>query len=144
MNFAYVNGAFLPEGAALIPIQDRGFRFGDGAFETIALHAGRPYQFQWHMARLARGLEALRIPYDTGTIHAPARELLSKNKAQTGFLRIQITRGRGSAGSGNGGASCKGRVTRASPAPAQPENCFNPRPPCGGRQSASQAIFSHA
>ena len=98
MTFANVNGVLLPSKEAYISIHDRGFRFGDGVFETIALHNGVPYQYDWHMNRLARGLDALKISFDLSILQPFCRQLLHKNASRTGALRIQITRGCGSRG----------------------------------------------
>ncbi|HOB66279.1 aminotransferase class IV [Ottowia sp.] len=63
----YVSGEYttLPE-ARISPL-DRGFIFGDGVYEGIALYgqpgqAPRPFRFEQHMARLERSLAETRIP----------------------------------------------------------------------------------
>lgn len=93
-----LNGQFLPADAAMLPITDRGFRLGDGAFETIALIHGLPYQWRAHMDRLAGGLAALRIPMPGVDWPAIAREVIARNHATDGFLRLMVTRGAGSQG----------------------------------------------
>ena len=57
-----LNGTLLPAEEALLPVRDRGFRFGDGVFETIRLTHGVPYQWALHLARLQAGLERIE-PY---------------------------------------------------------------------------------
>lgn len=96
--FAYVNGQFVEAENAVISIQDRGLRFGDGVFETIAVHEGIPYQWELHEKRLLEGLQALRIPTEMLELKASAHELLLKNDWQNGLLRIMVTRGEGSRG----------------------------------------------
>ncbi|MES2984783.1 MAG: aminotransferase class IV [Pseudomonadota bacterium] len=93
-----LNGAFLPTREGVVPVADRGFRFGDGLFETIFLQAGTPYQWAFHLARLAQGLSALRITPPVVDWAAIARELIAKNAISDGFLRIAISRGSGSKG----------------------------------------------
>ena len=44
-----------------VPIDDRAFQYGDGLFETIAIRAGRPRLWQFHLQRLASGCERLGI-----------------------------------------------------------------------------------
>jgi branched-chain amino acid aminotransferase len=46
-----VNGRFVAADEAVLPIADRGFRFGDGVFETIRLVSGVPYQWELHIGR---------------------------------------------------------------------------------------------
>lgn len=98
MTYANVNGQLLPASEAHVSIHDRGFRFGDGAFETIALHHGVPYQYDWHITRLEKALKALKIEFDTSILQPFCRQLLNKNSAREGVLRIQVTRGCGSQG----------------------------------------------
>jgi branched-chain amino acid aminotransferase len=98
MTYLIVNGDFVLARDALISVEDRGFRYGDGVFETIAVHAGVAYQLPWHLARLSAGLAALRIVFDTTNLTKNVQDLLAKNKVSDGILRIQVTRGIGSKG----------------------------------------------
>lgn len=83
---------------ARISINDRGFRYGDGVFETIAVHQGVPYQLSWHQRRLQEGLAAIKIKCDIGGLKEQCRSLIKHNNVQDGLLRIQITRGEGGRG----------------------------------------------
>ena len=40
-RIAYVNGRYLPQRAAAVNIEDRGYQFGDGVYEVVHLHDGR-------------------------------------------------------------------------------------------------------
>ena len=93
-----LNGRFVRADRAAIALSDRGFRFGDGVFETIRLVGGVPYQWELHMARLLSGLAALKIT--PPEIHWPfyVASLIRKNKAVDGVLRIAVSRGVGSRG----------------------------------------------
>lgn len=83
---------------AFISADDRGFRYGDGVFDTMRIHGGVPYQFDWHKQRLSAGLHALRIPCDLTKLHDEVQALLQANQFKNGLLRIQVTRGRGGRG----------------------------------------------
>jgi len=96
--YCYLNGRFVKAASAKIPIQDRGFRYGDGLFETIAVYHSRPYQWDLHIARLKKGLEALEIPADISGVREAILKLLDKNKLTEATLRIAISRGSGSQG----------------------------------------------
>jgi branched-chain amino acid aminotransferase len=98
MAFACIDGRFLPALTASVPLSDRGLRFGDGAFETIAVHGGVPYQWKLHLTRLKKGLEAIGIKLPLSDTEHHALALLARNKVKEGFLRIMITRGSGSEG----------------------------------------------
>lgn len=93
-----INGQFVLADHATISVADRGFRFGDGVFETIALVDGVPYQWEAHINRLNTGLAALRITPPTVDWIGVARQLIQQNQTVEGFLRIAISRGVGSRG----------------------------------------------
>jgi len=56
-------GDWLSQGEATdnVSINDRGFQYGDGLFETIAIRSGEPRLWKYHMDRLARGCKVLGI-----------------------------------------------------------------------------------
>lgn len=93
-----LNGEFLPSMQACVPVADRGFRFGDGVFETIQLLQGVPYLWEQHLARLQAGLNALRIALPQVDWQPVARQLIQHNGSVDGFLRIAVSRGVGSRG----------------------------------------------
>lgn len=97
-QYCYIKGVLTPLEKAHISVQDRGFRFGDGVFETIAVYKGMPYQWELHMQRLKNGLQALGIPCDTDELRQPSLKLISKNRLVDATLRIAISRGVGSIG----------------------------------------------
>jgi D-alanine transaminase len=57
----YLNGEFTTLPHAKISVMDRGFIFGDGVYEVVPVYQGQLFRFEHHMARLGRGLAALRI-----------------------------------------------------------------------------------
>jgi len=91
--FTYINGEFYPADKAKISVRDRGFRVGDGCFETILIHAGIPYQLALHMERLTKSLKYLKIKAGTKTFPKIIKKTITKNKIREGFLRIAVTRG---------------------------------------------------
>jgi branched-chain amino acid aminotransferase len=98
LPYLSLNGHILPTTQAHISVQDRGFRYGDGAFETIAMVAGVPYLWEAHYARLLRGLAVLHIAVDTAYLRTHLHELSVKNNVHDGIARILVTRGCGSEG----------------------------------------------
>lgn len=81
----------------VVGIADRGFQYGDGLFETLAVARGIPLCLMDHLERLARGCRRLNIP-------EPARgPLRSEIEAvagglERGVLKIIVTRGPGGRG----------------------------------------------
>lgn len=98
MDEVSLNGKLIPRREAVISIDDRGFRFGDGAFETIRVFAGIPYLWEAHLARLVQGLAVLSIPCDPSALRDRARVLIGRHGASDCLLRIVVTRGCGSRG----------------------------------------------
>jgi branched-subunit amino acid aminotransferase/4-amino-4-deoxychorismate lyase len=97
-RFTCLNGRMVLAHRAAVSVADRGFRFGDGVFETIRIARSVPLYWDAHMDRLASGLRALRIELDIAVLEPHARTLLRKNEGVEGFLRITISRGAGSRG----------------------------------------------
>lgn len=92
---AYVNGRYLPHGAALVHVEDRGFQFADGIYEVFAVAGGRLVDCAQHLNRLHRSLAALFIPppMAPGALLTVMEQLLRRNRIGDGMLYLQITRG---------------------------------------------------
>jgi branched-subunit amino acid aminotransferase/4-amino-4-deoxychorismate lyase len=96
--YVYLNGHFVGAGNASVSVRDRGFRFGDGVFETVRVQDGHPYRLAQHLARLAEGLRLLNIAADIASLPVFCLQLIRKNAVRNGILRIVISRGEGSRG----------------------------------------------
>ena len=57
----FLNGKFLPEADAFVPLNDRGLLLGDGLFETLRVANGQPFRCAQHLERLVRGADFLKI-----------------------------------------------------------------------------------
>ena len=92
---AYVNGAYSAHGEAVVHIEDRGFQFADGVYEVWSVFGGRLADFDGHMARLHRSLNALKIdiPMSTGALGVVLRETVRRNRVRDGMVYLQVTRG---------------------------------------------------
>jgi branched-chain amino acid aminotransferase len=97
-TFIYLNNGFVKSDEAFININDRGFRFGDGVFETIRLHKGTLFKIDIHLERLKQSLQSIKIEFDTSKLKQICINLVNKNSADNGFVRISISRGVGSIG----------------------------------------------
>lgn len=97
-QYLYIHGKILPVKKAVISLQDRGFRFGDGVFETCLIRNGVIYDWNAHFSRLKAGLLAIRIQAEISNLEKKSQELIKKNKIKSGILRIAISRGVGSIG----------------------------------------------
>lgn len=57
----WVNGEFLPASQAMMPVNNRGYRLGDGVFDTERTFNGRIFRLDEHLRRLERSLRFTRI-----------------------------------------------------------------------------------
>lgn len=80
-----------------IEISDRGFQYGDGLFETIEVHNGRPVFLNRHLHRLQTGCARLQIPCPDPELIRSEAAVLCKN-APRAVLKLIITRGSGGRG----------------------------------------------
>jgi D-alanine transaminase len=91
----YLNGAFLAEAEAKLPIFDRGLLFADAVYEGLGVLDGQVVDFLAHMARLRRSLGELAIPepMSQDEIFAVLMRLIAENSLDEGFLYFHVTRG---------------------------------------------------
>ena len=59
--YAWFNGSIVPESEVRIPFRDRGFKFGDGVFDTTRTFSHRIFKLDEHIRRLYQSLAYLRI-----------------------------------------------------------------------------------
>ena len=95
---AWLNGEYVPRDRAMVPVDDRGFVFGDGVYEVLRTTAGRLFEPGRHLERLAASLAAIGIdPQGAGIprILEVVRELLVRNGLAAGNATayVQVTRG---------------------------------------------------
>src|SRR3984893_16060482 len=92
---AYVAGQYLPHRQAAVHIEDRGYQFGDGVYEVIAVTGGHLVDEERHLARLHRSLTELRINplMSDAALKIVIREVVSRNGVDIGIVYLQVTRG---------------------------------------------------
>lgn len=94
-RIVYVRGQYVPIKEACIPLMDRGFLFGDGVYEVIAVIEGRLVDSGPHMKRLERSLREINIPNPLTAEKwmTVEREVMHRNSLADGMLYIQVSRG---------------------------------------------------
>ena len=94
-SYALLNGQIILKDKATISPNDRGFIYGDGIYETIRIHHGKPFLWEWHMTRLIAGAETikLKIPQTPLEILEKTKELIYLNGAKNCIARLTVTRG---------------------------------------------------
>jgi D-alanine transaminase len=94
-RIAYVAGQYLPHRQAAVHIEDRGYQFGDGVYEVIAVMGGHLVDEERHLRRLNRSLTELRInpPMCNAALKIVMREVVRRNGVDSGIVYLQVTRG---------------------------------------------------
>ncbi|MGA9754499.1 MAG: aminotransferase class IV [Desulfobaccales bacterium] len=102
-EFVWLNDDLLPLAQARVSVNDRGFLYGDGLFETLRAEAGRVQLLAEHLERLGASARAFRLPFPK---NAPWEErlarLLAANGLSRGPARVKILLSRGVAEEGLG------------------------------------------
>ena len=94
-QLAYYDGAFLPLDTYAVHLEDRGFQFGDGVFETIRVYGGKCFALEEHLERYRRSMRELAIPITDADAELVGvfYELIEKAEITDGVIYFQLTRG---------------------------------------------------
>ncbi|HEY6502552.1 MAG TPA: aminotransferase class IV [Chitinophagaceae bacterium] len=101
MNQVCVNGKMLPAGQPSLMADNRGYRYGDGLFETMKLINGKIILEKYHFERLFSGLKLLK--FHIPSLFTPAKlrkeiSALCKKNDCAGLARIRLSVFRGNGG----------------------------------------------
>jgi len=91
----HVDGDLVPAREATVSVDDRGFRYGDAAFETLRAYGGTVFAWDAHVERLERTCELLSLEHGLAAADLQARidETLAANDLADAYVRLSITRG---------------------------------------------------
>jgi D-alanine transaminase len=92
MRTVWLNGEYVPETEAKVPIFDRALLFGQGVYEVTPVIDGHSCNWPHHAARLARSMATARISDDTDWPEVIA-ELIARNGLTEGRVYLQVTGG---------------------------------------------------
>ncbi|WP_319404823.1 D-amino-acid transaminase [uncultured Desulfosarcina sp.] len=93
-DLAYVNGEIMPIEKAVVPIEDRGYQFGDGVYEFIASYDGHLFMLEEHLDRLERSMREIAFdPISRADIRKAILDLFNRSGYQRAGIYIQISRG---------------------------------------------------
>jgi len=93
-ELAFVNGEFLPIEKAMVPIEDRGYQFGDAVYEVVNSYKGKFFGLEEHLDRLERSLRELSYPpVSRDHIKKIMGEILSRSGMERASVYLQISRG---------------------------------------------------
>ncbi|MDE2448142.1 MAG: D-amino acid aminotransferase [Gammaproteobacteria bacterium] len=91
----YLNGEYLPLAEARISPLDRGFLYGDGAYEVMPVYGGRPFRLEAHCGRLTRSLGEILMgdPHSRSEWCDIFETLIRRNGGADQYIYWQVTRG---------------------------------------------------
>lgn len=94
-RIAYVNGRYVPHAGAQVHVEDRGYQFGDGVYEVIAVVDGKLVDAEPHFDRLGYSLGELQMdwPMTPAALEIAMRETVRRNRVRNGIVYLQVTRG---------------------------------------------------
>jgi len=103
---AWINGRFIDIDKAKVSVFDRGFLYGDGAFETMRGYAGIIFRLDKHLNRFFNSLKILRIRplYNKIYLKNIIYKNLKANNLKNAYIRLSMTRGEGKFNMGYKGA----------------------------------------
>lgn len=95
MTLCYLNGDYLPLAQARVSPMDRGFLFGEGAYEVVPVYGRRPFRLADHLRRFRRTLDHLRMtdPLDEAGWGAVVARLVAESEAEDLQVYLHLTRG---------------------------------------------------
>jgi branched-chain amino acid aminotransferase len=96
----YIDGHFYDESEAKISVFDHGLLYGDGVFEGIRMYHNRIFKLREHIERLYWSAKAilLDIPMTQDELMRACVETCQANGLREGYIRLLVTRGRGTLG----------------------------------------------
>jgi len=95
MNIFYVDGQFVEESEARLPVTDLAVLRGYGIFDFLRTYNGIPFHLNDHLLRLERSarLIGLPLPHSASAIAEIVRETLARNSYPESNIRIVVTGG---------------------------------------------------
>lgn len=93
MPFVWLNGNFVEESTASIPVGDPGLLHSAGVFTTMRSYGGRVFRLVRHLKRLRDSCDALNIALQSSDeqLQAATDELLRRNNLTDARMRLTVT-----------------------------------------------------
>ncbi len=91
----HVDGELVPADEATVSVRDRGFMYGDAAFETLRAYGGELFEWEAHADRLGRTCDALALDHglSDADLRDRIRETLAANDLDDAYVKLSISRG---------------------------------------------------
>ncbi|MEA2015320.1 MAG: aminotransferase class IV [Actinomycetota bacterium] len=96
-NFIFINGKMAASGRARISVNDRGFLYGDGLYETMRSYKGSVFMLDEHIDRLFHSLKVLKynLTFDGEHVKEAVRKTINRNNLgrRDAYIKVIVTRG---------------------------------------------------
>lgn len=93
-DIAYLNGRMMSIEEVRIPLEDRGYQFGDAVYEYIESFGYRIFRLDAHLARLQRSMDHLDFPeIDIPALKQDIVRLFELSGYDRGGCYLQVSRG---------------------------------------------------
>lgn len=91
----WIDGALKRGAEATLSLFDRGARDGEGIFETLRVHGGKPFLWNRHLERMVLAAAELGFPVPPSptTLRRAMAEVLEAEGLSDAVVRITVTRG---------------------------------------------------
>ncbi len=99
-GICWINNTIVPLDEARISVMDHGLLYGDGIFEGIRFYSNKAFLLETHLKRLAASAKAiaLTLPCSITEINTIIQSVINQYEQPQGYLRLIVTRGKGSLG----------------------------------------------
>ncbi|MEM1022446.1 MAG: aminotransferase class IV [Myxococcota bacterium] len=122
-----IDGVSVAPEEAQISIFDRGFLYGQAAFETLRTYEGIPFEAETHIRRLQESARRAGIqpPENVQAIVRELTELHAETDRRESVLRVSVTAGQGPISLRPVGLSQARRIVWAYPIPEKPNHWWS-------------------
>lgn len=95
MAVYYIDGKFVDESEAVLPVSDLAILRGYGVFDFLRTYNGRPFHLEDHLNRLrnSAGLIRLNCPWSNDELGSIVAQTLKRNDFEESNIRLLITGG---------------------------------------------------
>lgn len=126
-EIVYLNGSLVPIESAFISINDRGFLYGDGVFETLPAYKKIPFRLNAHIERLYKSLKDLKINFSMSPeeLRKAVFQVIRANDYDDAVVRITVTRGNSKRRNLNEDILTPNIIIKVSKYLPQPQNLYN-------------------
>ncbi|CAM3946908.1 branched-chain-amino-acid transaminase [Alkalicoccus chagannorensis] len=99
-QWIYLDSGFVKKEDAVISVFDHGLLYGDGVFEGIRAYSGNIFKLDEHISRLYDSAQSimLTIPYTKEEMQQIIVETIRRNKLDSAYIRVVVSRGAGNLG----------------------------------------------